>query len=330
MSESRVAIIGAGICGLSCAQWLQRRGVSVRLFDKARKAGGRMSTRRGPEVTFDHGAQYFTVRSDALGEVVQTWADAGVAKPWTGRIAVARHGSVTAKGDGVTRWVGTPTMSAIPRHLAAGLDVAAQTRVGAVERDHDGWRLIDTDGVTLGTASTVLLTTPAGQAVDLLAAAPQLAERVAAVEMEPCWAVMVSLERPWEIPADGVFVDDSPVAWAARDGSKPGRGARETWVLHATPAWTRAHWDDDAATVVQTLTAALAEASGVERPSLAHADTQRWRYARADAPLPERALWDPELRIGVAGDWCGGPRVEGAWLGGRALAERVLADAPNT
>ena len=320
MSKTEVAIIGAGICGLSCANALRESGVSVRLFDKARKAGGRMSTRRGPEVTFDHGAQYFTVRSDALTEVIGTWADAGVAEPWEGRIAVARDGSVTPKNDRVTRWVGTPTMSAIPRYLGEGLDIVTSTRVGAATRNGDLWTLIDADGTELGTASTVLVTTPAAQAVPLLAAAPQLAERVASVEMEPCWAVMVSLEHPWAIAADGLFVDDSPLGWAARDGSKPGRGASETWVLHATPMWTRAHWDDDPASVTEALSTALAQASGVERPAIAHADTQRWRYARADAPLSERALWDPELRIGVGGDWCGGPRVEGAWLGGRALA----------
>jgi renalase len=56
-----IAIIGAGIAGLACAQRLQDGGCSVTLFDKGRGAGGRMATRRVTtpfgEIAFDHGAQ---------------------------------------------------------------------------------------------------------------------------------------------------------------------------------------------------------------------------------------------------------------------------------
>ncbi len=38
-------------------------------------------------------------------------------------------------------------------------------------------------------------------------------------------------------------------------------------------------------------------------------------------------LFDPDLAIGACGDWCGGPRVEGAFLSGLALAERILSRA---
>ena len=56
-----VAIIGAGISGLSAARTLQDHGLTVTVFDKSRGVGGRMSTRRTDQgTTFDHGAQYFT------------------------------------------------------------------------------------------------------------------------------------------------------------------------------------------------------------------------------------------------------------------------------
>ena len=42
----RIAVIGAGIAGLSCATELQGAGVTVRIFEKSRGPGGRMSTRR--------------------------------------------------------------------------------------------------------------------------------------------------------------------------------------------------------------------------------------------------------------------------------------------
>ena len=41
-----VAIIGAGLAGLSCAQALVQSGHQVHVFDKSRGPSGRMSTRR--------------------------------------------------------------------------------------------------------------------------------------------------------------------------------------------------------------------------------------------------------------------------------------------
>ena len=40
------------------------------------------------------------------------------------------------------------------------------------------------------------------------------------------------------------FVADERLAWCARNASKPGRSGR-TWVVHASPAWTREHLDAD-------------------------------------------------------------------------------------
>ncbi|MEX1364427.1 MAG: FAD-dependent oxidoreductase [Nannocystaceae bacterium] len=324
MTAERIAVVGAGICGLSCARALVQAGRSVSVFDKARKPGGRMSTRRGPQGGFDHGAQYFTVRDEHFGAEVDGWRGAGVAAPWTGRIGVARGGVVTVKDDDRERWVGTPTMSAIARHLSEGLGVESGVRVQQVRRQGERWSLSDAHGAAPGEFEAVVIAVPAEQAVPLLSAAPTLAAPAAPVQMDPCWAVMVSLAQPLRVDAEGLFVHDSPLAWVAHDGSKPGRSGADTWVLHATPQWTHEHWEDDPQAVTEALLHALAEATGQAVPAVVCADHQRWRYARADAPLPERCLFDPQLRLGAGGDWCGGPRVEGAWLSGLALARALL------
>ena len=51
--------------------------------------------------------------------------------------------------------------------------------------------------------------------------------------------------------------------------------------------------------------------------------TVRWRSALPD-PIPEPYLYDDSTGVGVCGDWCGGPKVEGAYTSGVALAARVL------
>jgi predicted NAD/FAD-dependent oxidoreductase len=150
---------------------------------------------------------------------------------------------------------------------------------------------------------------------------------------------MVSFETPFRTPSavefDAAFLEGRPLAWVARDGSKPERpggggvddSRGDAWVLHAGPEWSRAHLSrspEDAG-------AALLEAFGARFGPLPPVGFQRahlWRYARPLDRTGPGALYRAERRIGVCGDaWAGG-RVEGALLSGRAVAGRILGQAP--
>ncbi|MEH6365300.1 MAG: FAD-dependent oxidoreductase, partial [Pseudomonas marincola] len=78
-----IAIIGAGIAGLSAAQSLQSAGYAVQLFDKSRGSGGRMSSKRSDAGSLDLGAQYFTARDRRFVEAVQQWQARGWVSEWT-------------------------------------------------------------------------------------------------------------------------------------------------------------------------------------------------------------------------------------------------------
>ncbi|MEP2103166.1 MAG: NAD(P)-binding protein [Parasphingorhabdus sp.] len=82
----KIAIIGSGLSGLACADQLRTAGHQLFLFDKARGPGGRMSTRRiesaAGDISFDHGAQYFTAHDPSFQIVVDGWGKLGVASRW--------------------------------------------------------------------------------------------------------------------------------------------------------------------------------------------------------------------------------------------------------
>ncbi len=326
-----VAVVGAGISGLFAARTLRDHGLEVKVFDKGRGPGGRTSTRRhqGSELPqeayrFDHGAQYFTARDPRFRRYVESWVEEGVAAPWQGRIAVAGDGRIEPKSGGPERFVGVPGMNAVAHHLAADLDVAYRTRVGAIERYRQLWRLTDDQGEVLGDASAVVVSTPPAQAEPLLAGAPALASRVADVRMRPCWATMAVFEQPLEATFDGAFVDRSPLSWVARDRSKPGRPDAESWVLHGSPEWSARHLESEPHTAAQRLLAAFFEACGLNPREPIFLRGHRWRYSIAENPLDAGCLWQSDLRIGTCGDWCSGSRIEGAFLSGMAIAGRIL------
>ena len=95
----QVLIVGAGITGSMLALLAKDMGLSVRVLEKSRGAGGRMAThsfRRGDRSTpilanADLGAQYITTRSSPehpfLGPLYKRLTDAGILIPFTGEVA---------------------------------------------------------------------------------------------------------------------------------------------------------------------------------------------------------------------------------------------------
>jgi renalase len=323
-----IAVIGSGVSGAVCARELRRAGRDVTVFDKGRGPGGRASTRRAPTGTgFDHGAQYFTARSEAFQEQTDDWLARGIAAPWRGRFVDIRDGVTTPKSDAsALRYVGAPAMNAIVKDLADEGSFRYGVLVEAVTGKPGAWTLLDADGGELGVFEAVAISAPAPQAAILLQhAAPEIAARAAEIPMSGCWAVMAAFNEPLRVPFEAAYVSGSALAWAARDSSKPGRQASpETWTLHASPEWSESHLEAEAMTVIGDLLEAFAQAAGLSGLTPREAWAHRWRFALPPKPLEASFLFDPALGLGACGDWCGGPRVEGAWLSGRALAAAML------
>ncbi|MFN3296740.1 NAD(P)/FAD-dependent oxidoreductase [Caldimonas sp.] len=319
MTISRVALIGAGLAGLTCAHELAAAGVQVQLFDKSRGPGGRLSTRRSPAGPFDHGGADFAAVGSDFAQQVEQWTQAG----WLARVDDTRH-------------TGMGSMNALPRALAQGLPVQLEAEIAAIEPDSQGlWKLRAhqaVPGLAEQVFDAVVVAVPAEQAVPLLGAAPALADAVRPVRSDPTWTVMAAWPLPLPARSDRLRPATGPLREARRDDTRPGRervaGVGCRWVLHATPDWSAHNLDAPPEQVLRRLLEAFSEALGVRLARPVHAVAHRWRYAQVPAPLSEPCGWDAALRIGACGDgWHGATGAEGverAWLSARALAQRLL------
>ncbi len=309
----KIAVVGAGMAGLACAEKLKASGHEVHLFDKGRGPGGRMSTRRvtigDGEVSFDHGAQYFTARDPAFLTQVKGWQKHGLVAPWP------------AAGDDA--WVGTPAMNAPIANLSARLGVQFSSRVDRLVRLASGWRL-QGDDVAPNIYNAVIIAVPAEQVPALVTDnCPGFALSAKATPSSPCWTVMVAFDRPLAIDAD-ILRSNGDIIWAARNSSKPGRAAVETWVIQASSAWSLAHRSAGHSAVITALLAAFRTLTGQDLPDTLFVQAHSWLYARSGSN-GYGYLWDQTIGIGVCGDWLVGPRVECAWLSGKALARKMIS-----
>ncbi|KOR40980.1 NAD/FAD-dependent oxidoreductase [Xanthomonas oryzae] len=324
-----IAVIGAGLAGLACAQQLQAAGYAVTLFDQADAPGGRMRHCAGQEWQCDYGAQYFTARDPAFAAVVDAWIDAGVAAPWQARIASWDGARLSRSQTSLTRYVGVPDMAAPARWLAANLDVHLCTEACALHLGGQGWSVSFAQGAATHMFDAVLLAVPAPDAVALVAQiAPAFASIAQQAHMHPAWAVMAHFDGPIDPGYDALFVNAGPLRWVARNASKPARAGVETWLLHATAEWSQTHGDATPANVIASL---LPELAALGLPMPQSCDAFFWTVASSAPALQIGCAWDAQLGLGMCGDWMAGGKVEGAWQSGVALARCVSAgDVPRS
>jgi renalase len=319
--KAEVIILGSGMAGLSCASRLAALGHRPIVLDKGRGMGGRMATRRlrlaGHDISFDHGAQYFTVRHPDFAAMVGRVAEA--VAPW-------------ADGAAEPHFVGAPGMASLPKAMAAGLDVRQGIEITALERQGSRWVLHA--GAQRFLAERLVITIPAPQAKALLeasglATAPGLIASLERVEIAPCLTLMAAFPADAPRPFVSRMVETGPLAWIAQDSTKPGRHAgMTTWVAQAGPTWSAAQLDETPEAIAALMLPLLAAAIGADPDQALHAVAHRWRYARVTQPLGQPFLHDAEHQLWFGGDWCLGPRVEAAWQSGEAMARSFAGHAP--
>ena len=337
----RTAVVGAGIAGLACSRALLEHGNAVTIFEAGSGPGGRITSHRfeaGDGVgafCADHGARAFSARFELFIREAQRWCEAGHAARWTPvRATIKDAGAPVDQSTGPARFVGTPTMDTPIRALAdqigASADIRYNTAVRSIHHTSAGWCITDSRGQT-GVFDSVATAVPAPQAVGLLAEVAHLHTASARVPMSPCWSLAVRFADRLPIGFDAARVDlggrhahAGVLAWMDRESSKPGRPGDEVWVLSSAADWARQHIDSPADEITETMLGAFFAAAWVDTVSPVASHARLWKAALPVAPLCDGCLYDEQLRIGACGDWCFGARVEGAYLSGLAMAERLM------
>ncbi len=320
-----IAIIGAGMAGLSALQVLASAGHQVTLFDKSRGSGGRMATKKVGEASWDMGAQFIRSHDAAFSSQLQHWEQLGWVARWEVQPFELLAGKVRPSPDNATRYVGTPRMTGLCRRLlepASGF--IDSTRIISTHYKEQQWWLVSDDNREFGPFQALIINTPPQQAAPLLTASPALQKHCDEVAMLPCWTLLFTLPERADLP-DLMFVKDGPIGYMARNNSKPGRDDTEAWVVQANHQWSRQHIDSPREDVQNLLLGAIAEATGLDTGNAGDLWLHRWLYAIPDEPLRLGALTDLSQNLAVCGDWCHSPNLEGAWLSGRQAANSLLS-----
>ncbi len=317
----RVVVVGAGLSGLTAARTLDAAGHHVTVFDKGRSPGGRLATRRIGEAVVDHGAQFFTVRTEEYAELVADWERAGLVRVWC-----HGFGDPGDPADGHPRYVGTRGMNALAKHLALGLDVHCPAMVFAVRPGAtSAWEVV-LDDASVHPADAVVVTCPLPQTFSLLfEVGVDVPRELVLGDYDRTIALLAVLDGPSAVPAPGGLQRDrlDGTIWSfVGDNAAKGVSPVPAVTFHATPEWSEQHWDTDPQVVAAALLTEAHPFTG--RTTLVEHQVKRWRFATPRQCWPEPCWAGHDGRLVLAGDAFAGPRMEGAACSGLAAARHLL------
>ncbi|CAN5500499.1 FAD-dependent oxidoreductase [soil metagenome] len=333
----KVAVIGAGVSGAACAAELTASGYTVTVFDKGRQHGGRLASRVTDDEQFDYGAQYFTARGAEFKTALAGWIDKGWVKPWIGHFGKFANHVMQAHYPQNVRYVAVPSMHSLAQYMLREVDVSLASQVTRLSRD-EATRLWSVTGrVNIGSTTQaetefevnnfniVVVSLPPVQA-NALAANTQ----VAAVKLDPCWAVMAAFANPLAVQIDGATIENNALSWIARDSSKPNRPPGERWILHGAPDWSAQNIEATEREIIEKLLTDFFALVNLSKIDTTFIRAHRWRYARATTALSDNFIFDESKGLGYCGDWCTGDRIESAYQSGVAMARRISSIAQQS
>ncbi len=311
----RAVVIGAGMAGLTAARLIGAAGHEVTVLDKGRRPGGRMATRQLLGGAFvDHGAQFFTVRTEGFAEAVDGWLSDGTVHEWCRGFS---------SDDGHPRFAAAHGMAELAARMSVGLEVRSSVHVDAVRRAGQHWSVTwpATERGAAGRidADVIVLTPPAPQSAALVAGEATIPE----LGYEPTISLVVALDGRPSVPFPGgvQLSGDSTWSWVG-DNMAKGVSTVPAVTLHTRADLAASRWGEDQDALYADLL--LAAAPWLGGANITDVRMHRWRYATPVELQPEPCLVKADGCLVFAGDAFGGPRLEGAFLSGRAAADAVM------
>ena len=322
----KIAIIGAGITGITLAHKLQKT-CEVIIFDKSRGVGGRMATRRADPYQFDHGAQFFSAHSDEFKEFLKPLISQKIVTPWQATFAEVDHNGIIEQRqwhNDSPHFVANPGMNALAKFLSKDLHISLNSQISHLEYDQK-WCLITVNNEKFTGFDWVIVTAPAEQAARILPTDFEHSNAIKKIKMQACFSLMLGFDEPLTLPFDAARIHNADISWLSVNSSKPYRGTPYSLLIHSTNQWAEQHIDNNNDDMQTHLHQATSRILKLPLDHAKHKAIHAWRYANIGKQTSPAFYLDQPRQLIACGDWCIQGRVEAAFTSATLAADKLLA-----
>ena len=321
-------ILGTGISGSTIANLISKN-YSVEVFDKARGPGGRASNKRYvSRLTFDHGVQYITPKSNDFKRFINSMKKNKVVKEWNGN-----HLDFLFKKDNnidKKKYIGTKANNGICKYLLKNIRQNYFSEITKIKYEKNYW--IITVNNKQYKYRNLILTCPYPQSIKL--AKKYLNKKILNLKLKmiPNMTVMLAFKNQKHIPLSSIKFNDDIIAWAANENSKNRFKSKiNLWTIQTTVNYSKKIIDKykkKKIFYINQIFNRFSKLSGLKK-NLIFKDIHGWKYAFSEKDLILDCYWDRKYNIGMCADWMQGSNVENAWNSANQLFKKIKKNPPK-
>lgn len=321
--KNKIAIIGAGISGVSLALML-KDNFKITIFEKSNMPGGRMATKKIGPFIFDYGAQYFKIKNEVFRDFLKPLFADSIIKPW-----VCKHIKIKKNikhpcfyRGSRNNYVGVPNMNSIIQHLSSELHISLRSKVVWTNRRNNKWTICDINNNHYDDFDWLVFTTPVEQTCRIVPEVSSFYNFIKNIRMMTCYSLLLGFYKSFFLNFDTATLFNNDIAWISKNNSKPARPQNLSLVLNSSYEFAKKNIYSSKNTIFQKLlhkSCKLINSPTEPDVKFLH----KWNFVEAKKHPKDNCFIDTRQKIAVCGDWCVNSRVEGGFLSARDLAYQI-------
>ena len=321
-----IAIIGAGITGVTLANLLQKK-YNLTVFEKSRGVGGRMATRRAEPYQFNHGAQYFKIENKEFKDFVQPLMVNKIIKPLKANQIKILNKKVIKRTKIYNQqyFTADSKMNSVVKCLINNnFSIKLLCKIEKILKENDNWFIIDSDKVSYGPYDWLFITIPPNQAIEILYSNFKYLDIIKKIKMRSCYSLMLGFDEIKEFDFDTALFLDEDVQWLSI--SKKILEQKEYYNLLINSSYNFAEQNINGSKdkISNYLIKQVSDILQCELNNYKHKALHFWKYAMSEKNNNLGSLIDEDLKVIVCGDWCMNGKVEGGFLSAKNAANKLL------
>ena len=321
-----VAVIGAGITGITLANLLQKK-VNLTVFEKSRGVGGRMATRRAEPYQFNHGAQYFKIENKEFKNFLQPLIQNKIIKHLEANHIEILNKEVIKRTKTYNKIYYTPVskMNSVVKYLINNnFFIKLLCKIDKTIKENDKWFIIDSDNVSYGPYDWLFITIPPNQALEILYNNFKFLDIIKKIKMRSCYSLMLGFDKIKEFDFDTALFLDEDVQWLSIRKKIIENKKYYNLLINSSYDFAEKNVNSSKDKISDYLIKQVSEIVKYELNNYEHKALHFWKYAMSEKNNNLGSLLDEDLKVIVCGDWCMNGKVEGGFLSAKDAAKKLI------
>ena len=321
-----VAVIGAGITGITLANLLQKK-FNLTVFEKSRGVGGRMATRRAEPYQFNHGAQYFKIENKEFKDFLQPLILNKIIKPLEANQIEILNKEVIKRTKIFNKqyFTAESKMTSIVKYLINNnFSIKLLCKIEKIIKENDKWFVIDSGQVSFGPYDWLIITIPPNQAKEILYSNFKFLDILKKIKMRSCYSLMLGFDKFEEFDFDTALFLEEDVQWLSIRKIILENKEYYNLLINSSYNFAEQNINSSKDKISNHLIKQVSDILKCKLNNYEHKALHFWKYAMSEKNNNLGSLFDEDLKIIVSGDWCMNGKVEGGFLSAKDAVNKLL------